>query len=258
MAAGFRRARGAEGRLARRVAGSRAPVPLATDLGQLTFSPGGEEWIEYGPPEDRRRVGFHDYATLYAVPGLYDRVFLEELGMCSAEVVVELLGEGLRALGRDGREERVLDFGAGSGLGGALLRRELGIGGVVGLDVEPEAARAAERERPGVYDDYLVADLASAPATYDELAAHRFTALVAVSAIGVGHIPLELLADTIERLVPRGGLFAFAVADQLLPGFLDELLARVGAERLGTRSYVHRRRVDGSPHDATAVVARLT
>jgi hypothetical protein len=43
------------------------PLPL----GVITFSPGGEDWIEYGPPGARRRVGFHDYATLYDVPGLY-------------------------------------------------------------------------------------------------------------------------------------------------------------------------------------------
>jgi len=36
------------------------------DLGVLEFSPAGEEWIEYGPPEARRRIGFHDYAAIYA------------------------------------------------------------------------------------------------------------------------------------------------------------------------------------------------
>jgi SAM-dependent methyltransferase len=230
---------------------------MVADLGEITFSAGGEDWIEYGPPGERRRVGFHDYAALYAVPGLYERVFYEELGMCSAEVVVGLYAEALRGLGREGAGERVFDLGAGSGIGGELLRREVGVGTVVGLDLEPAARAAAERDWPGVYEEYLIEDLAAAPGTFETLAAHDFTALVAVSAIGAGHIPLELLAETIHRLLRPGGLFAFALAEKLVPHFFDELFARVDAERLGRRDYAHRRQTDGSPHRASAVVARL-
>lgn len=231
-------------------------MPIAADLGTIAFSPGGEEWIEYGAPEDRRRVAFHDYAAIYRVPGLYERVFYDELGMGSAEVVVGLYAEALRETGRVPGCERVLDFGAGSGIGGALLRQAAGAGAVVGLDLEPEARNAAERDRPGVYDDFLVADLAADPACLDDLAAQNFTAVVAISAIGAGHIPLELLADTTERLLPPGGLLAFAVAEELLPAFFTDFFGRVDAERLGERSYVHRRRTDGSPHAASAVVAQ--
>lgn len=226
-------------------------------LGEITFSPAGEEWIEYGPPGERRRVGFHDYAALYGVPGLYERVFYEELGMCSAEVVVGLYTEALRESGRPPEAARVFDLGAGSGIGGALLRSEAGVGRVVGLDLEPAAREAAERDHPGVYDEFVIADLAAEPRAFETLAAHDFTALVAVSAIGAGHIPLELLAETIHRLLRPGGHFAFAVADELLPAFYDDFFARVDAERLGERSYVHRRQTDGTPHSASAVVARL-
>ena len=232
-------------------------MSVAADLGEIAFSPGVEEWIEYGPPDARRRIGFHDYAALYGVPGLYERVFYDELGMCSAEHVVGLYAEALGTLGRDGAGERVFDLGAGSGIGGALLREEASVGTVVGLDLEPTAAEAAERDHPGVYADFLVADLAAEHETFETLAVHDFTALVAVSAIGAGHIPLELLAQTIHRLLRPGGLFAFAVADELLPEFFDDFFARVDAERLGERSYVHRRQTDGTPHRASAVVARL-
>lgn len=227
------------------------------DFGRIVFSPSGEEWFEYGPPDARRRVAFHDYAAIYGVPGLYERVFYDELGMCSAEVVVGLYAEALRALGRPGAGERVFDFGAGSGIGGELLRREVGAAGVVGLDLEPAAREAAERDHPGVYDDFLVADLSASPETWAVLAARSFTALVAVSAIGEGHIPLELLRDAVHGLVPADGLFAFAVAEELAEAFLDAFFAQVDAERLDSREYVHRRQTDGSPHRATAVVARL-
>ena len=41
----------------------------------IGFSHGAEGWIEFGPVDARQRVAFHDYAALYAVPGLYERVF---------------------------------------------------------------------------------------------------------------------------------------------------------------------------------------
>jgi predicted TPR repeat methyltransferase len=226
------------------------PSPPSTDqLGRIDFSPGAEDWIEYGPPGARKRVGFHDYASLYAEPGLYERVFYEELGMRSAEEVV-----GLYAASLDGEAaaERVLDLGAGNGIGGDLLR-EAGVGSLVGLDLEPEARVAALRDRPGVYDDYVVADLATDPGA---VAGFDFTAVVAVSAIGVGHIPMAVFADTLDALLEPGGRFAFAVADGLLPDFHDGLFARVPADVLGTSRYQHRRQMDGGDHPATAVVAR--
>lgn len=231
---------------------------MADDFGRIAFSPGGEEWIEYGPPGNRRRVPFHDYGAIYSVPGLYERVFYHELGMGSAEVVVGLYADALRSLGRDGAGERVFDFGAGSGIGGEKLKRQVGVGTVVGLDLEPAAREAAARDHPGIYDEFLVADLSASPETLETLAVHDFTAVVAISAIGAGHIPLELLADTVQRLLSPGGLFAFAVAAELTPTFFDDFFARVAAERLASRDYVHRRQTDGSPHDATAVVARLS
>lgn len=230
-------------------------MTLATDLGTITFSPDDETWIEYGPPRDRRRVGFHDYAALYAVPGLYERVFHDELEMRSADVVVGLYADALRTLDRTAADERVLDLGAGTGIGGTLLR-ELGVGQVTALDVEPAAADAAARDRPGVYDAFLVADLGASPETLEALAADRPTALLAISAIGAGHIALELLAETVTRVLRPGGLFGFAVAAELLPAFFEEFFALVDADRLYEHAYVHRRRTDGSAHEATAVLAR--
>jgi len=243
--------------------------PQATpDLGPISFSPGREDWIEYGPPASRRRVGFHDYAELYSVPGLYERVFYEELGMCSAEEVVGLLAETLKTEAVDPRELRVLDFGAGNGAGGEELRR-IGVRSVVGLDLEPAAAAAAERDRPGVYDDFLVMDLGAA--TPEQLAAledRDFNCLVAIAALGFGHVPAPVLERALA-LVPSDSLIAFPIADVLLPdradaearatgypdllkGLLDGRLARSVAER----SYRHRVTTTGEDHLALAVVAR--
>jgi len=236
-------------------------------LGSIEFSPGAEEWIEYGPPDERRRVGFHDYEALYSVPGLYERVFYDELGMRSTAEVLRLYGQFLNTEELDPGRQSVLDLGAGSGIGGARLR-ELGVGCVVGLDLEPAAADAARRDHPGAYDDYLVGDLAgSADGLVDRLAGHRLTAVLALAAIGVGHVPIRALEQALSVVAP-GGVFAFAVHPVLLPGsddpsgrdtgypdFLAGLLDR--SEELGRSAYVHRRRVDGTDDDAVALIARL-
>jgi SAM-dependent methyltransferase len=228
----------------------------------VTFSP-DESWFEVGRPGERRRVAFHDYATIYSEPGLYERVFIEELGMRSTFEVVRLFGEALRHSGLDPAGQRVLDLGAGNGIGGEELR-SLGVRSVVAVDLEPAAATAAARDRPGVYDEYVVADLSTAA---DRLAGYQLTAVVALSAIGPGHVPPESLRRALDLLRP-GGLYAFAVMPALLPGsedevgqstgypaYLAELLAQ--SEELTRKTYVHRRQADGSPHEAVALVGRV-
>lgn len=238
------------------------------NLGDIAFSPEGEEWIEFGPADARRRVAFHDYASIYAVPGLYERVFYRELDMSSSHRVVGWFLGALSRVGRQPADERVVDLGAGNGLGGEELRR-VGVRRIVGVDLEPEARRAAHRDRPGVYDDYLVGDLASMPAV--ELAtvtAMQPTTVLALSALGPGHAPPSVL-DRVFALLPRAGLFAFAVKPTLLPGsedpagqasgypaFLDDLFTR-RADELARHSYVHRRRTDGTDDPAVAFVGRM-
>ena len=237
------------------------------DLGALRFSPGGEEWIEYGPEDDRRRIAFHDYAAIYAEPGLYEHVFYDTLRMRSTGEVVRLFGQTLADLGLDPAEQRVVDFGAGNGLGGEGLRA-LGVGELVGVDLEPMARTAAERDRPGVYGDYLVGDLGAwSEQELDRLRAHRPTAVVALSAVGVGHVPRPTLERALGLLGP-GGVYAFAVAPPLLPestdpegratGYPDYLRALIEeTELLGRHDYVHRYRADGSEDLGIAFVGRM-
>ena len=238
-----------------------------SELGVLRFSPGGEEWIEYGPPGDRRRIGFHDYAAIYAVPGLYEYVFYDTLGMRSTSEVVRLYGEALDQLGLGPAAQRVVDFGAGNGLGGDALRA-LGIGELVGIDLEPMARTAAERDRPGVYDEYLVGDLGAwTEAEMDRLRSRRPTAVLALSAVGIGHVPSQVLERVLGVLGP-GGVYAFAVAPPLLPESTDpegqasgypQLLREMldQTEFLRREEYVHRHRADGSDDLGIAFVGRM-
>lgn len=242
-------------------------MPVQDQLGELSFSPGGEEWVEFGPPSTRRRVGFHDYEAIYAVPGLYEHIFCHALGMRSTAEVVRLYGEVLDAEGLAPGAERVVDFGAGNGVGGEALRA-LGVGELYGVDLEPMAATAAERDRPGTYDAYLTGDLGSwSAAELDELERRRPTAVLALSAVGLGHVPPHVLDRALSLLAP-GGIYGFAVTPTLLPGSHDPAGQASGfpeylrtlqesAQPLRESFYVHRRRPDGSDDRAVAFVGRI-
>ncbi len=236
-----------------------------SDLGDIAFSPGGEDWVEFGPAGARERVAFHDYAALYAVPGLYERVFYDVLGMCSARQVVDLYAGVLRQLERPPAAERALDLGAGNGLGGEELRR-IGVGRVFGIDLEPRAREATCRDRPGVYDGYLVGDVTALAQT--TLARLEPTAVLALSALGPGHVPPAVL-DRALGLLSSGGLFGFAVTPTLVPGSDDPAANATGypeyirelfddrADELARHDYVHRRRTDGSDDAAVAFIGRM-
>ncbi|UJA18808.1 class I SAM-dependent methyltransferase [Thermoleophilia bacterium SCSIO 60948] len=243
-------------------------MPETEPLGEIAFSPDGERWIEFGPPDERRRVGFHDYDAIYSTPGLYERVFGRELGMRSTAEVVRLYGERLNSAGIDPAGERVVDFGAGNGIGGEALRA-LGVGAIVGIDIEPAARTAAERDRPGVYDEYVVADLGDwSDSDFADLTAHvRPTALLALSAVGIGHVPAPVMRRAIGVL-GAGGHYGFALAPRLLPGSDDPVGAESGypelveelersTDLLARSEYVHRRRADGSPDRAVAFLGRV-
>ncbi len=68
--------------------------------------------------------------------------------MRSARRIVDLYEGVLRELGRAPADERVLDLGAGNGLGAEPLRR-IAVGRVFGVDVEPQARAAADRDPSG-------------------------------------------------------------------------------------------------------------
>ena len=106
-----------------------------------------EEWCEIEiDGGERRRIRFHDYAAIYDVPGLYERLFAEQLECDSPRVVCDLLGDQLRAANVKPSELSTLDFGAGNGMVGERLA-ELSIDEIVGVDLLPQARDAAQSQR---------------------------------------------------------------------------------------------------------------
>ncbi len=220
-----------------------------------------EEWCEVRLDGDYRRIRFHDYDELYAIPGLYEQIFYDELKCDSPRTVCRLLAEHLEASDRDPADLRVLDVGAGNGMVGEQLK-ELGAGTIVGADIIEEASEAAERDRPGVYDDYMVVDLADLPDDdMRELTGHGFNCLTTVAALGFGDVPPDAFAEA-YNLVEEGGHIAFNIKEDFVNGNDDSgfsaLIRRAvkqgDLEVEADRHYRHRLSVAGEPLNYIAMV----
>jgi len=199
-------------------------------------------------------VHLHDYDRLYAVPGLYEHIVQGLLECRSPQVAVQALADALDRLELDPASLVLLDLGAGTGLVGELVQ-ELGIAAVVGLDLLPAARAAALRDRPGVYRDYVVGDLADpAPELLAKLRRHRFGGLVAAGALGGAHMPPAALANALA-LLPPGAPVVFTIHERWTatdaPGGFRTPIARMlesGRLRLLERSsFLHRRTTAGEP-----------
>ncbi len=219
-----------------------------------------EEGCEVALDGEWQQIRFHDYEAIYEQSGLYEQLFYTELECASPPTVVRLLRSALDARGRDD-DLRVLDVGAGNGMVGEELR-DIGAEHVVGVDILPEAAAAAERDRPDVYDDYLVADLTALSPDEDRaLADARFNCLTTVAALGFGDIPPAAFSAALGY-VETGGLVAFTLKDEFLAdadasGFAGLVRRAVDddcLEVVARKRYRHRLSVTGEPLDYVAFV----
>ncbi len=173
------------------------------------------EWCVVRVGDEWRQIRFHDYDELFSVPGLYEKVMNEILRCDSPRVVRRLLEAELQRSGRPGEKLRVLDLGAGNGMVGEEIAG-LGAEAIVGVDIIEEAAEAAERDRPGLYDSYHVVDMTSLnDAQRRELAGHNFNALTCVAALGFGDIPTEAFIAAFN-LVAVDGWIAFNIKEDFL------------------------------------------
>ena len=221
-----------------------------------------EEWCELLIDGEPRRIRFHDYHEIYSIPGLYERLFYELLECDSPRAVVELLGRELKELGRGADTLRVLEVGAGNGMVGQELD-DLGVPTIVGVDIIEEAAAAAERDRPGTYDEYLVLDLTDIPEdVHERLRGRGLNCLVTVAALGFGDIPPDAFANA-YNLVEPGGLVAFNIKEDFLtdgdPSGFAQLIKRGLAdgtlEVKAEQRYRHRMSIAGEPLHYVAVIA---
>jgi predicted TPR repeat methyltransferase len=225
-----------------------------------------EESFEFRHDGQIRQLRIHDYADIFGVPGLYEALVYDKLRCTSPTRLVDLLASTIADWPDRPEELRVLDLGAGNGIVAEELRR-VGVGHVIGLDLLPEAALAARRDRPAVYDDYMVADLTALPAEQERrLQNAKLDCLVTAAALGFGDIPPEAFA-TAFNLIATEGWLAMTIKEefldsrgddsgfaQLLRSLIDDGLIEIQAHQ----RYCHRLSIDGEQLFYLVVIARKT
>lgn len=117
-------------------------------------------------------------------------------------------------------DAEILDFGCGTGIGGAALRRA-GFETIDGTDVTPEMLQKAETR--GIYRKTWLS-------TPDEIgfATGTYPVIVAVGVVSLGAAPPETLAPLVAKL-DAGGLLALSFNDPTLadPAYTDALDAQL-------------------------------
>lgn len=241
--------------------GSPFHIRFPTNHGDLDQD---EEWFEFALHGQTRRLRIHDYADIYRVPGLYEALVYEKLRCNSPRRVAELLESTLSDWLDDPAGLRVLDLGAGNGIVAEELHR-LGVETIVGLDLLPEAALAARRDRPGIYTNYVVADLCDlGPRERRQLKTIDFNCLVTVAALGFDDIPPEAFTTAYNLISTEGWLGMTIKEDFLQPAGDDSGFARLIRELIDRRivdiqsqvRFCHRLSIDGDPIFYIAIVAR--
>ncbi|MBE0614233.1 MAG: class I SAM-dependent methyltransferase [Burkholderiales bacterium] len=226
------------------------PQPLGQDEAYFFLKENGKDI----------KLRFHDYGDLYNRPGLYEQLFYDRLKCVSPQKVAGILDKVLSANRAEMSELRVLDLGAGNGMVGEILH----VARVIGVDISKEAFLACERDRPGAYDAYYVADFCNMdPAIEQELRDWQIDCLTCVAALGFGDIPTKAFA-TAFNLVKPGGWVAFNIKDTFLQESDDSgfssltkfLLTSDTLEIHHLERYRHRISIEGQPLFYYALVGK--
>lgn len=163
------------------------------------------------------KIGFHEYSKIYSISGLYEYLFCDRLKCASPHKIISLLSG---AVGHDAlraKDIRVLDFGAGNGIVGEQLKKA-GVPYIYGVDVIKEAKEAAERDRPGIYEKYFLADFTSLSSFQRrEFGRIGFNLMTIVGSLGFGDIPIKAFCEAFNLLTTSA-----TVAFNLKESFLSE------------------------------------
>lgn len=214
--------------------------------------------------DSKRKIRFHDYNELYKLPGLYEQLFYDRLKCQSPSKVAEILRSSVAQSQQNFTELRVLDFGAGNGMMGDALKKYDGVSRLVGVDIIPEAREATERDRPGMYDAYYIADFCNLqPKEREEIASWSLDCLIAVAALGFGDIPPRAFVEAFN-IIQSQGWVSFNIKETFLnasdqTGFsrmMRELIFSEYLDLYHLERYRHRYSIEGEPLYYFAIAGR--
>lgn len=212
---------------------------------------------------NKEKIVFHDYDKIYDIPGLYEQLFYDRLKCNSPQKIRQVLEQTINVNKEHFSEIRVLDFGAGNGIMAEELEK-VGVARLVGADILPEAKVAAERDRPGIYDDYYVSDFTKlTEKEKDEIQSWNLSALTTVAALGFGDIPPKAFVEALN-LISEDGWVAFNIKESFLyesdqSGFSQLIRKLIFSEYVTVHHlerYRHRLSIEGKPLYYFAVVCR--
>jgi len=215
--------------------------------------------------DGQTKIRFHDYDEIYRRPGLYEQIFYDRLKCQSPSKVASILQSAVDQSGQSSTTLRVLDLGAGNGIMGEELRR-VGVARLVGADIIPEARDACLRDRPGIYDDYLVCDISELdPEMLVDVKSWSLNCLTTVAALGFGDLPATAFVNAFN-LIDSGGWVAFNVKATFLDNRETTDFSRVVRELVFTdyleihhlERYRHRLSIDGEPIYYYAIAGQKT
>jgi hypothetical protein len=222
-----------------------------------------QEWVVVRNGNGWKKIRLHDYDDVYSVPGLYEKWIYEIFNCQSPQQIGNLLASAMRKLNMTPENITTLDLGAGNGCVAEELRR-IDIRRFVGVDIYDEARDAANRDRPGLYDDYIVGDLACPDLrTVQTLDRYKFNCLTCVAALGFGDIPPTVFVAAFNR-IENGGLIAFTIKKDFLdpendsgfPTLIRRMLNDNAMKLISRERYQHRISTDGNRLMYEAFVGR--
>ncbi|MCA9256489.1 MAG: class I SAM-dependent methyltransferase [Phycisphaerales bacterium] len=231
-----------------------ASLEIALPEPGLSLSQNREWCVVRTGQEEWRRIGFHDYDQMFAIPGLYEKVIYDILECNSPNVVTDLLTQAMEDAQEDMSDLRVLDLGAGNGIVGELLA-ERDVNCLVGVDIIDEARMATGRDRPDIYRAYHVVDLTRlATEERRRFAGYELNAMLCVAALGFGDIPVDAFT-TAFNFVADNGWIEFNIKEEFLDNrdasgfgrFINQIVEDGVLDVRAKKRYQHRLATDREP-----------
>jgi hypothetical protein len=143
---------------------------------------------------------------------------------------------------------------------------KLGVDDVYGIDIEENAKKAVERDRPDTYTNYYIEDITEMSSTLrSELETESLNCMTTVAALGFGDIPPQAFAEGFN-LLSTPAWVAFNIKETFLThddnsGFAGLIKKMIKASIFDVHlqeRYQHRLSVDGTPLYYIVLVGKKT